>query len=121
MRSLRATCAGYLGTVVAGAGFGAAFLGAFRSLAALAGPTRRGELAATIYIAAYLAFSLPAVLAGVLTTVVGLRTTAVGYGVVVGGVVGVLAASALLLTRAGQGSGARTTSPVGARPSSAGP
>ena len=85
----------YLGTVAAGAGFGAAFLGAFRSLIVLASPGRRSELAAAVYTAAYLAFSLPAVLAGVVTTRIGLRPTAMGYGLAVSG----LAVTALLLTR----------------------
>ena len=73
-----------LGTAVSGAGFGTAFLGAFRTLAALASPSRRGELIAAVYIAAYLAFSLPAVIAGVVTSHLGLRDTAIGYAAVVG-------------------------------------
>ena len=43
------------GSVVAGAGFGSAFLGAFRTLVVAAGPARRGELIAALYVAAYLA------------------------------------------------------------------
>jgi hypothetical protein len=43
-----------------------------------------GELIAAVYIAAYLAFSLPAVIAGVLTSHLGLRDTAIGYAAVVG-------------------------------------
>jgi hypothetical protein len=74
-----ATVAFYTGTVVAGAGLGAAFLGAFRTLAALATPARRGELVAAVYVAAYLAFSVPAVLAGLVSQHAGLRNTAVGY------------------------------------------
>ncbi|MBB2893605.1 MFS transporter [Flexivirga oryzae] len=72
-----------VGSVVAGAGFGAAFLGAFRTLVVAADPARRGELIAALYVVAYLAFSLPAVVAGLLTTRVGLRATSVGYAVVV--------------------------------------
>jgi MFS family permease len=73
----------YAGTVVAGCGFGVAFLGSFRTLVALASPQRRGELIAAIYIVAYLAFSVPSVIAGVLTTSIGLNDAATGYGVVV--------------------------------------
>lgn len=79
------------GSVVAGAGFGCAFLGAFRTLVGAADPARRGELIAALYVAAYLAFSIPAVAAGVLTTRVGLKTTSIGYA----SVVAVLAACSL--------------------------
>ena len=73
----------FAGSAIAGAGFGATFLGAFRTLAGAASPTRRGELIAALYVAAYLAFSLPAVVAGVLSTHVGLRATSIGYAAVV--------------------------------------
>lgn len=73
----------YAGTVVAGVGFGAGFLGAFRTLVALATPQRRGELIAAVYVVAYLSFSVPALIAGVLTTSIGLNDTAIGYGIVV--------------------------------------
>lgn len=82
------------GTTVAGAGFGAAFLGAFRTLAALASPTGRGALVATIYIVCYLSVALPAVLAGILVTELGLRPTSIGYGIVLA----VLAALAIPAT-----------------------
>lgn len=71
------------GNAVAGLGFGAAFLGAFRTLAGLASPERRGGLVSAVYVVAYLAFSAPAVVAGVLSTVVGLPVTAIGFGVAV--------------------------------------
>ncbi|MEZ0165435.1 MFS transporter [Kineococcus sp. LSe6-4] len=82
----------FVGTTVAGAGFGAGFLGAFRTLAGLASPGGRGALVATVYVVAYLAFSLPAVLAGLLADHVGLRATGIGYGTGVG-VLAVLAAA----------------------------
>jgi MFS family permease len=72
----------FAGTIVAGAGFGSGFLGAFRSLAALASPAARAGLIAAIYIASYLAFSLPAIVAGVLTTNLGLRPVTIGYAAV---------------------------------------
>lgn len=72
-----------IGTVVARVGFGAAGLGAFGTMATLAGPTERGEVFAMVYVVSYLAFSVPAVLAGVAVGVVGLRPTAVVYGGVV--------------------------------------
>jgi hypothetical protein len=72
----------FAGTVVSGAGFGSAFLGAFRSLAAQSSPGGRAGLIAAIYVAAYLAFSLPAIAAGVLTTHLGLRPVTIGYAAV---------------------------------------
>jgi MFS family permease len=68
-----------LGTVVAGIGFGASALACFGALARLAAPEERGELFAVVYVIAYLAFSLPAVLAGLASTSVGLHTTTVVY------------------------------------------
>ena len=75
-----------LGAVIAGAGFGPAFLGAFRSLSQLAAPHERAALISAIYVVSYLAFSIPAVVAGLLITHVGLRSTALGYGAVVAAV-----------------------------------
>jgi MFS family permease len=73
----------YAGSLVAGLGFGPAFSGVFRSLASLAPPERRGALLASIYIVVYLAFSVPAIIAGVAVTLYGLRETTYAYGVVV--------------------------------------
>ncbi len=68
------------GTVVAGIGFGAAAVGTFGTFARIAAPTERGELFAVAYTIAYLAFSVPAVIAGVAAGLVGLRPTAEVYG-----------------------------------------
>jgi Major Facilitator Superfamily len=74
------TAAGFLaGTAVAGVGFGLAFLGAFRMITALAAPDDRAGLLAAIFIVAYLAFSIPALIAGVATTNYGLHPTALVY------------------------------------------
>lgn len=66
-------------TAVLGAGWGAAFLGSFRALSTLAEPAHRGELTAAVYVFAYLAMSVPAVLAGLLTNIHGLHRTSVGF------------------------------------------
>jgi MFS family permease len=71
------------GTAVAGLGFGASALACFGTLAQLAAPAERGELFAVAYVIAYLAFSLPAVLAGLASTSFGLQDTALVYGVAV--------------------------------------
>jgi MFS family permease len=71
----------FAGTAVAGLGFGSAFLGAFRSLVQAAPPEERAELFAAVFVVAYLAFSLPAIVAGLYVPRVGLRDTAAGYGI----------------------------------------
>ncbi len=73
----------YIGTVVAGCGFGLGFLGAFRTLAGLAMSERRSELIASMYVVAYLWFSIPSVIAGIVTAHVGMHDTAIGYGIAV--------------------------------------
>jgi MFS family permease len=92
---LRSTPVFFVGAAVSGVGFGAAFLGAFRSVAQLATAEDRAELFATVYIVSYLAFSVPAVLAGVAARGLGLRTTATLYGALIV----VLALAVLPLTR----------------------
>lgn len=69
------------GTVVAGVGFGASALGCFATLARLAAPDERGELFAVALVIAYVAFSVPAVLAGFASTSAGLRPTTIVYGI----------------------------------------
>jgi len=76
--------AGFLaGSAVAGLGFGSGFLGGFRTLAGIVDAARRAELFSAVFVVSYLAFSLPALLAGLSVTRYGLRPTALGYGVVV--------------------------------------
>ncbi len=99
-----ATAAGFAGTAVAGVGFGLAFLGAFRMITALAAPGDRAGLLAAIFIVAYLAFSIPALVAGIATTNYGLHPTALVYA----GSLAVIAAVAvgmLLLRPGGEPSG----------------
>jgi MFS family permease len=67
------------GTAVAGVGFGLAFQGAFRMIIALAAPDQRAGLVTAIFAVGYLAFSLPALIAGVATTRFGLHSAALVY------------------------------------------
>jgi MFS family permease len=67
------------GAAVGGAGFGAGFLGAYRTLSALAPPKQRAGLIAAIFIISYLALSVPVLIAGVATTHFGLHRTALVY------------------------------------------
>ena len=72
----------FVGTLVAGCGFGAGFLGALRSVVPLALPHERAGLMSAFYVLSYLAFCLPSLLAGNLTRTFGLVATTDGYGAV---------------------------------------
>lgn len=72
----------FLGTLVAGCGFGAGFLGALRSVVPLALSHERAGLMSAYYVLSYLAFCLPSLLAGNLARTFGLVATTEGYGVV---------------------------------------
>ncbi|WP_027922458.1 MFS transporter [Pseudomonas sp. URMO17WK12:I12] len=72
----------FLGTLVAGCGFGAGFLAAVRSLVPLALPHERAGLMSAFYVLSYLAFCLPSLLAGNLTRSFGLVATTDGYSAV---------------------------------------
>ncbi|WP_372467993.1 MFS transporter [Microbacterium maritypicum] len=74
---------------VTGMGFGTAFSGVVASLAPRIPATQRADTFAVIYLLAYLAFGVPAVIAGALVGVVGLEAVCVGYGVVVIALAGV--------------------------------
>jgi MFS family permease len=83
---------------LAGSGFGSAFLGSMRSLTQLAEPHERAALLSAVFVASYLALSVPALAAGVLIPRIGLLDTTVGYAGLVG--LGALASLALpVLTR----------------------
>ncbi len=85
----------FVGTLVAGSGFGAGFLGALRSVVPLALPHERAGLMSAFYVLSYLAFCLPAFLAGSLSRTFGLIATTQGYG----GILIVLSVAALLALR----------------------
>jgi MFS family permease len=71
------------GAVVGGAGFGVAFLGALRALSTAIPHEHRASVMSAFYIVAYSAISLPAILAGVLVTPLGLEPTFEIFGSVV--------------------------------------
>jgi MFS family permease len=74
----------FLGTAVAGVGFGGGFQGAIRTVVPLAAPHERAGLLSIVYIVSYLALGLPAVIAGALASRGGgVLTTAREYGVAV--------------------------------------
>jgi MFS family permease len=71
------------GTVIAGAGFGSTFSGTLRALLPTAEPHQRAGLLSAYYVQSYLAFSLPAVAAGLSIPLIGLSNAAYLYGAVV--------------------------------------
>jgi hypothetical protein len=70
----------FAGTAVAGAGFGSSFQGALRSVLPLAKAHERAGLMAAFYVLSYLAFSVPAILAGTAIQSLGLLRTTDIYG-----------------------------------------
>ncbi|SHL99834.1 MFS transporter [Rhizobacter sp. OV335] len=80
------------GTLVAGLGFGAGFNGAVRSLVPLAAAHERAGLMAGFFALSYLAFSVPAIIAGLGTGLFGLHATTLAYG----GLLVVMALAALV-------------------------
>ena len=71
------------GTVIAGAGFGSTFSGVLRALLPTAAPDQRAGLLSAFYVQSYLAFSLPAVAAGLAVPLIGLSIAAYLYGAVI--------------------------------------
>ncbi|GIT78367.1 MFS transporter [Leifsonia sp. LS1] len=74
----------FAGATVAGAGFGAGFSAMLRILAPLAPNDKRAELFAGIFLISYLAYGVPALVAGELIASVGLLPTVLGYAVAIG-------------------------------------
>ncbi len=73
----------FASAAVSGAGFGAAFLGAVALVTAGVDPGHRAGLLSSVFVVGYLAFSVPAIAAGVAAGPVGLRMVAEVYGAVV--------------------------------------
>jgi MFS family permease len=71
------------GAVVGGAGFGVAFLGALRALSGAIPHEHRAAVMSAFYVVAYLAISVPAIIAGVLVTPLGLEPTFEIFGSIV--------------------------------------
>jgi MFS family permease len=69
-----------VGSAIAGLGFGAAFRFAVNALGEAAPIAARGQVFASMYIVSYLAFSVPALAAGLAVGRFGLEPTAVVYG-----------------------------------------
>jgi MFS family permease len=86
----------FAAAVVSGFGFGSAFLGALATVTAGVDPGQRAALLSAVFTVGYLAFSLPAIAAGIAANHIGLERTAQVYGVGVI-VLALLAVAALAL------------------------
>jgi predicted MFS family arabinose efflux permease len=74
----------FVGTAIAGLGFGAGFQGGIRLVVPLAAAHERSGVLSLLYVVSYLGMGLPAVIAGFLVVDVGgLLTTAREYGIAV--------------------------------------
>ena len=82
------------GAVIGGAGFGVAFLGGLRTLTAVIPAEHRASVMSAFYVVAYSSLSVPAILAGLLVTPVGLNSTFEIFGSVVAGLALVVAVEA---------------------------
>jgi len=83
-----------IGSVIAGAGFGLAFLGALRNLSAAIPADHRASVMSAFFVVAYASLSIPAVLAGLAVTPLGLDSTFEIFGSVVAALALVVAAQA---------------------------
>jgi predicted MFS family arabinose efflux permease len=83
-----------VGSVIAGAGFGVAFLGGLRQLVTVIPDQRRAAVMSAFYIVAYTSLSVPAVIAGIVVTHLGLDVTFETFGSVVAGIALVMAGEA---------------------------
>ena len=77
------------GSAIAGLGFGPAFAGVFRALSLRAPADERAALLSAIFVVSYLAFSVPAIIAGAAVSQLGLQDTAEIYGAALIGIAAV--------------------------------
>jgi predicted MFS family arabinose efflux permease len=82
------------GSVLGGAGFGAALLGGLRALVSVIPNESRASVMSAFYVAAYASLSVPAVLAGIVVTYISLAATFELFGTVVALIALVVAAEA---------------------------
>ena len=71
------------GSILGGAGFGAAFLGGLRALVAAIPPEHRAAVMSAFYVSAYASVSVPAILAGLVVSYISLQSTFEIFGSVV--------------------------------------
>jgi hypothetical protein len=71
-----------IGAIAGGVGLGTSFAGAVSAILPQAQPHERGELFAAIYVVSYLAFGVPAIIAGLFIAKDGLMSVAVVYAII---------------------------------------
>ena len=69
-----------IGSVLVGFGFGAAFMGALRTLASMLPPAHRAGVMSAFFVVAYASISIPAIGAGVAAVHIGLESAATWFG-----------------------------------------
>jgi predicted MFS family arabinose efflux permease len=89
----------FLGTVLAGAGFGAGFQGGLRTIVTMAEPAERAGVISVAYIICYLAMGLPAIVAGVLVVHGTVTRTAQEFGIAVIALAAITAVGMILNAR----------------------
>jgi MFS family permease len=75
-----------VGSVLGGIGFGIAFLGGLRALVAAIPHEHRAAVMSAFYVVAYASLSVPAVVAGVVVSHLGLQSTFETFGSIVAGI-----------------------------------
>lgn len=90
----------FVAAVVSGFGFGSAFLGAMSTVTHGVAPDERAGLLSSVFVVGYLAFSVPAIGAGLAAGTFGLAATAEAYGAAVILLAGVAVAGLVLRRRA---------------------
>ena len=93
----------FVGTAIAGTGFGAGFQGSLRTIVTLAEPHQRAGVISVAYVISYLALGLPAILAGALVVHSTVTRTAEEFGAAVILLAAVTAAGLLLSSRRERG------------------
>ena len=89
----------FVGSAIAGAGFGAGFQGAIRSVVSVVAPHERAGVLSVAYIVSYLAMGLPAIIAGSMVTHgAPLLLVARDFGVVVMALAAIALAGSLSVT-----------------------
>src|ERR1700722_14843042 len=99
----------FLGTAVAGVGFGTGFQGAVRTVISVAAPHERAGTLSIVFIVSYIALGVPAIIAGSMVRHAGLLATAQVFGAVV------MALAAVALTASVFTSSFRAQAPAAAR------
>jgi predicted MFS family arabinose efflux permease len=101
----------FVGTAVAGLGFGPAFTGAYKVVVASAVPSDRAGLITAVYIVSYLATGIPAVIGGIATSRYGLSETALVYSLVVAALAAVAVILLIIRLRGAERAARRTDCP----------